>query len=78
MSNGYDVTIFDGCPPVLKETEKEYIFKGVSRTMKEKEYLPQDYSCPTITIASMGERIGQNMEPRTTGFVFVWMPMPTA
>ena len=59
MSNGYDVTIFDGCPPVLKETEKEYIFKGVSRTMKEKEYLPQDYSCPTITIASMGERIGQ-------------------
>lgn len=36
MSNGYDVTIFDGCPPVLKETEKEYIFKGVSRTMKEK------------------------------------------
>ena len=25
MSNGYDVTIFDGCPPVLKETEKEYV-----------------------------------------------------
>lgn len=59
MSNGYDVTIFDGCPPVLKEKEKDYIYKGRTQKIKLKEYLPQDFSCPSITIASIGERIGR-------------------
>ena len=59
MSNGYDVTIFDGCPPVLKEKEKDYIYKGRTQKIKLKEYLPQDFSCPSITIASIGERVGR-------------------
>ena len=59
MSNGYDVTIFDGCPPVLKEKEKEFFSGGMTGTMKLKEYLPKDFSCPSITIASMGEKVGR-------------------
>lgn len=58
MSNGYDVTIFDGRPPVLKETEKEYIYKGQTQKMKIKSYIPQDFACPSITIASIGETVG--------------------
>ena len=59
LSNGYDVTIFDGVPPVLKETDKEYIYQGKVNTMKIKHYLPEDFACPSITIASIGNRIGQ-------------------
>lgn len=59
MSNGYDVTIFDGYPPVLKEKEKDYIYKGRTQKIKLKEYLPLDFSCPSITIASIGDRIGR-------------------
>ena len=59
LSNGYDVTIFDGTPPVLKETAKEYVFNGKASTMKIKHYLPEDFACPSITIASIGNKIGQ-------------------
>ena len=59
MSNGYDVTIFDGRPPVLKEVEKEYMYKGKAQKMKVRYYLPDNFSCPSITIASIGSTIGQ-------------------
>ncbi len=59
MSNDYDVTIFDGKPTVLKEDAKEYIYKGKTHTMKVKHYLPQDFACPSITIASIAETIGR-------------------
>ena len=59
MSNDYDVTIFDGVPPVLKVEEKDYVFRGNTEKMKLKHYLPQDFACPSITIASIGETIGR-------------------
>lgn len=59
MSNGYDVTIFDGRPPVYKEIEEEYYYKGETQKMKVKAYLPEDFACPSITIASIGETIGR-------------------
>lgn len=59
MSNSYDVTIFDGRPQVLYQETKEYVYKGRSNQLKVKHYLPQDFACPSITIASIGETIGR-------------------
>lgn len=59
MSDEYDVTIFDGYPPVLKVSELEYINKGKTQKMKLNEYIPYNFSCPSITIASIGDLIGR-------------------
>lgn len=59
MSNQYDVTIFDGCPPRL--TERKYIRdkEGKITGAIPATYLPADYHAASITIAEMGEYISQ-------------------
>lgn len=58
MSNDYDVTIFDGVPPVMEEKETEYTYNGKTTKYKKKSYLPMNFSCPSITISSVGSIIG--------------------
>lgn len=59
ISKAYDVTIFDGVPPVAEKKQKEYVYQGKVSSYSVNTYLPEDYDCPSLTIASIGNRIGQ-------------------
>lgn len=61
MSRQYDVTIFDGTPPVISTTDERYVYQGKVTTYKRNNYLPDDYDCPTITIGHMGNTVGRTI-----------------
>lgn len=61
MSAAYDVTIFDGVPPVLEESRMEYDENGNVAGYVPARYLPDDFSSAAITIASMGDRLGRRI-----------------
>ena len=54
MSNDYDVTIFDGRPPVIEPARQGYDRRGNSLFSRAR-LLPYDFDRACITIASMGE-----------------------
>lgn len=54
MSNAFDVTIFDGRPPVIEPRRQGYDSKGNS-AYRVARLLPYDFDRAAITIASMGE-----------------------
>lgn len=57
MSDGYDVTIFDGMTPAISVDSVPYVYKGHVNMIPEKHYIPENFSCPSITIGSMGDRL---------------------
>lgn len=59
MSDGYDVTIFDGRPPTLEERVVERDANGNIINMKDARYLPEDFSAPCITIGSLSATLGR-------------------
>ncbi len=59
MSDGYDVTIFDGVPPVLEEARRVTDEKGNLVEYIKASYLPEEFSAASITIGSVGETIGR-------------------
>lgn len=59
MSKDYDVTIFDGTPPVLSTTTQRYVYNGRESTYTRKNYLPDDYDCPSVTIGKTGNLVGR-------------------
>lgn len=58
MSDAYDVTIFDGRPPVLEERTIIRDANGKPIDMKEARYLPDNFSAACIAIGSIGQTIG--------------------
>lgn len=61
MSDGYDVTIFDGTPKALRERKLIRDDKGVVQKVIDAAYLTNDFSRPAVTIAEMGETIGRSL-----------------
>lgn len=59
MSANYDVTIFDGVPPVMEKREMQYDENGKVKAYIPARYLPDNFSSPSITIGSVGETIGR-------------------
>ncbi len=59
MSDGYDVTIFDGVPPVLEKARRVTDEKGNLVEYIKASYLPEEFSAASITIGSIGETIGR-------------------
>lgn len=62
MSEGYDVTIFDGLPPALEPRREEHDPATGRTKYIPARYLPDDFDAPCVTIgvvsAQIGERIG--------------------
>ncbi len=61
MSDGYDVTIIDGKPPVLEEEILEQDENGRCTKYVKARYLPDNYTAATITIGSMAELVGSRL-----------------
>lgn len=61
MSKSYDVTIFDGVPKALKERVMETDITGKYVDMQPPQYLPDDYDCATLSIASASESVGRSL-----------------
>lgn len=59
MSANYDVTIFDGIPPVMEKREIQYDESGKIKAYIPARYLPDSFDSPAITIGSVGETIGR-------------------
>lgn len=57
MSDGYDVTIFDGVPDPLSVDSVPYQWKGQVMMRAKKHYIPESFSCPSITIGSVAETV---------------------
>ena len=62
MSEGYDVTVFDGLPPALEPRREEHDPATGKTKYIPARYLPDDFDAPCVTIgvvsAQIGERIG--------------------
>ena len=62
LSEGYDVTIFDGLPPALEPRREEHDPATGKTKYIPARYLPDDFDAPCVTIgvvsAQIGERIG--------------------
>lgn len=58
MSDEYDVTIFDGLPPVLEQRQMQRDASGQIIKLLPARYLPDDFSAPCITIGSVSSQIG--------------------
>ena len=62
LSEGYDVTIFDGLPPALEPRREEHDPATGRTKYIPPRYLPDDFDAPCVTIgvvsAQIGERIG--------------------
>ncbi len=68
ISKEFDITIFDGTPPVLQEERRYTDVEGyVIGTMPAK-YLPDDYCSPTICIAERSSEIGQSFGSKNDWF----------
>ena len=61
MSDDYDVTIFDGMPPVLEQKVMERDASGRATRYLRARYLPADFSAPCITIGEVSARIGERI-----------------
>lgn len=61
MSDGYDVTIFDGIPPKLEDAERVMDENGQVVKYVPARYLPDDFSAASITIGSVAETIGRRI-----------------
>ena len=61
MSDAYDVTIFDGMPPVLEERAIIRDANGRVTDVKAARYLPDDFSAACITIGRVGDAIGRRV-----------------
>ena len=59
MSDGYDVTIFDGVPPALEEARRVTDESGKVIDYIKASYLPEDFSAASITIGSIAETVGR-------------------
>lgn len=59
MSANYDVTIFDGVPPIMEKREIQYDENGKVKAYIPARYLPDNFNSPAITIGSVGETIGR-------------------
>ena len=68
MSRDYDVTIFDGRIPVLREEKQSQFFQGQTYDYPVRYYLPEDFDRPCITIGTMGETLC-----RTIGIKNDWL-----
>ena len=61
LSDEYDVTIFDGLPPVLEQKSVEYDAAGRVKNYIPARYLPDDFAAPCITIGEVSAKIGQRL-----------------
>lgn len=61
MSDAYDVTIFDGVPPKLEDRVIKRDAEGTVTDVIEARYLPDDFSVASITIGSIGEKLGRRL-----------------
>ena len=61
MSKSYDVTVFDAAPKALKARMTEYDITGRYLTAEPPQYLPDDYDCATLSIASASESVGRSL-----------------
>lgn len=78
MSNQYDVTIFDGCPPRL--TERKYIRdkEGKSQVLSPRLICPLTIMQHPSPLQRWVNTSVSHWALRTTGIVSVWMPTHTA
>ena len=65
LSDNYDVTIFDGVPPVLEPRKVERGEDGRILSQTPARYLPDNFSRPAVMIAEMGETLGRRIGLKT-------------
>ena len=68
MSEAYDVTVFDGLPPML-EPRREETDPATGRTKYfSPRYLPDDFDAPCVTIGEVSARIGERIGVKNDWF----------
>lgn len=60
LSKNYDVTIFDGLPPVIEQAKRIYNDEGKVIDYKPARYITEDFISPTITIGSLSDQLGRS------------------
>ena len=64
LSYDYDVTVMDGEPTPLKPKEMVREGQRVTRVIYG-QYFPDDFDCPVLTIAELGETVGRRLGVKT-------------
>lgn len=59
LSEGYDVTVFDGKIPAIKPAVRETDAEGNIVRYVRPQLLPEDFDCAAVTIGSVGEDVGR-------------------
>lgn len=59
LSEGYDVTVFDGKIPAVKPAVRETDAEGNIVRYVRAQLLPEDFDCAAVTIGSVGEDVGR-------------------
>ena len=65
MSEAYDVTVFDGLPPMLEPRRSPV--PGVSGRIPPR-YLPDDFDAPCVTIGEVSSRLGERIGVKNDWF----------
>lgn len=68
MSDGYDVTIFDGCPTPIRPKIEEYDENGRIIKYARPAYLPDDFDRAVVCIAEASEDMGRSIGTKNDWF----------